>query len=465
MGKLVLIEDDVDLTDMMVSFFKQKGHTITCFEDPELALKEIEEGKAHADVILTDLNMPKYSGFEVIKHLRERGILTPVIVTTAQKGIETAVEAIQLGAFDYVIKPLNFPQLQISVERALHYAKLNEENRTLKTALSVRENGNLAEIKCKSAQFSKVLELAKRVAPSMSNVLITGESGSGKEVIARLIHSLSKRSKKPFVAINCTAIPEHLLESELFGHAKGSFTGAVDKKMGLFEEANGGTLFLDEIGDMNLQLQAKLLRVIQERTVRRVGENSGRPIDVRILSATHKDLPTEIKEGRFREDLYFRLRVIPIAIPALRERKDDILPLAQFFLKKFSSLNGSNNIDGFTPEAAAWLMSNPWKGNVRELENAIERAVVLSQGGKISREDLVDMDAIGAQPSVAPKNDQIGVDLTEVMTVDELVKKYIRVVLKRNNGVRDKTAKDLAIDRKTLYRKLQEMEFNESQLQ
>lgn len=464
MGTLVLIEDDIDLTDMMVSFFKQKGHAITCFEDPELAFKQIENGKVQADVVITDLIMPKFSGLEVIQHLRERGIFTPVIVTTAEKSMEKAVEAIEMGAFDYVIKPLNFPQLQISVERALHYAKLNEENRTLKTALSVRESGGLSDIKCKSAQFAKVLEIAKRVAPSLSNVLITGESGSGKEVVARLIHSLSKRSKKPFVAINCTAIPEHLLESELFGHAKGSFTGAVDKKMGLFEEANGGTLFLDEIGDMNLQLQAKLLRVIQERTVRRVGENSGRPIDVRILSATHKDLPTEIREGRFREDLYFRLRVIPLAIPALRDRKDDIIPLAQFFLKKFSSLNGSK-IDGFTPEAASWLMQNTWKGNVRELENAIERAVVLNQTGKIGREDLVDLDAMGSMATIPAKSEGVGIDLAEIMTVDELVKKYIRVVLKRNNGVRDKTAKDLAIDRKTLYRKLQEMDFADRAMQ
>jgi two-component system response regulator HydG len=300
--------------------------------------------------------------------------------------------------------------------------------------------------------------LAKRVASSQANILISGESGSGKEVIARAVHDLGDRKDNPFIAINCTAIPENLLESELFGHAKGSFTGAIEKKIGLFEEANHGTLFLDEIGDLTLALQAKLLRVLQERKVKRIGENQYRDISARIICATHKDLRKEVRDGRFREDLYFRLNVIPIFIPPLRERIEDIIPLSEYFLKKFTALNNVH-LKGFSREAVIELQRHPWKGNVRELENAIERAVVLSNSDYLIVEDLIvqDMRIESRLP-----NEDLGLrfDDGEAFTLEELCKKYIQYVFEKNDRAKEQTAKDLGIDRKTLYRKLKEMNLN-----
>ncbi|MBY0316928.1 MAG: sigma-54 dependent transcriptional regulator [Bdellovibrionales bacterium] len=456
MGQILLIEDDADLADIIAGFMRQKGHTTIKFDNSEKALEDIVKQKVTGDIILTDLKMPGLSGFELIKKLHEQAIQIPIIVMTSHKTVESAVEAVEVGAFDFVVKPLHFPQLYISIERAIHFSRLKDENKTLKSVIQIKEGTEVSEIKGKSTEFLKVLDLARRVAKSKANVFITGESGTGKEVIAKAIHHMSDRKKKPFVAINCSAIPEHLLESELFGHAKGAFTGASDKKVGLFEEAEGGTLFLDEIGDMSLQLQAKLLRVLQERKVRRVGENQSRNIDVRVLSATHKDLVKEIKTGKFREDLFFRLRVIPISIPPLRERKDDILPLTEFFLKKYSALN-EKPTPKLSKETTEWLMQNSWKGNVRELENTIERAVVLCQNSTINVEDFIDLEW-NTQPSSADSSSNFLFDSNKNLTIDQLVKQYIQAVLKKNKGAKDKTAKDLDIDRKTLYRKLQEIE-------
>jgi DNA-binding NtrC family response regulator len=305
------------------------------------------------------------------------------------------------------------------------------------------------------------MELAKRVSGSQANILISGESGSGKEVIAKAVHELGDKKDGPFIAINCSAIPENLLESELFGHAKGAFTGANDKKIGLFEEANKGTLFLDEIGDLSLPLQAKLLRVLQERKVKRIGENQSRDITARIICATHKDLKKEVSDGKFREDLYFRLNVIPIFMPPLRERRDDILPLSEFFLKKFSLMNNIE-IKGFTKEAIQNLESRDWKGNVRELENAIERAVVLSNHITIKAEDLPDDDSFtkNVREEEGAITSAIYVDEDQTLTLEELSKKYIRHIFDKNSGAKEQTAKDLGIDRKTLYRKLKEMNLN-----
>lgn len=457
MSKILIIEDDEDILEIATAFFRQKDYQVTGFSNSGDALEQLLKGKITADVILTDMKMPYVSGLDIIRECRATGIQTPVIVITSYRSMEGALEAIQQGAYDYVVKPLNFPQLQISVERAIHFARLKNENATLRNVIQTKEGSNVDNIIGKSPRFLKALDLAKRVANSQATVLVTGESGTGKEVIARAIHNMSSRRKKPFVAINCSAIPENLLESELFGHAKGSFTGASEKKTGLFEEAEGGTLFLDEIGDMNVLLQAKLLRVIQDRKIRRVGENQPRPVDVRIISATHKDLTKEVEEGRFREDLYFRLKVIPIFIPPLRERKEDVLPLADFFLKKFAALE-EINIEGFSKNAIEWLLQNKWKGNVRELENTIERAVVLCKGKNVEVEDLQELDYdLGNTDGY----DDFSVNLfkkDEKMTMDALVKKYIQFTLEKNNGAKDKTAKELDIDRKTLYRKLQEIE-------
>lgn len=304
----------------------------------------------------------------------------------------------------------------------------------------------------KSPRFMDVLEMARRVAASSANVLITGESGTGKEVIARLIHDLSARQKKTFVPINCSAIPEPLLESELFGYARGAFTGAHSSRQGLFEEADGGTLFLDEIGDLALHLQAKLLRVLQEKKVKRVGENHYRPLNLRIVSATHSDLEENVVERRFREDLYFRLKVVSIRMPPLRERAEDILPLAHHFLDKFlqryqmPAKHWGREVDEF-------LVSRPWSGNVRELENSIERAVVLSPGPEISLkiflEDIHDKDE-----SLEPIFERLFQAQGRFLSLEELNQAYISFVLKTNRGAREKSSRDLGIDRKTLYRKL-----------
>ncbi|MFZ4715302.1 MAG: sigma-54 interaction domain-containing protein [Bacteriovoracaceae bacterium] len=310
-----------------------------------------------------------------------------------------------------------------------------------------------------SPKFLKALELAKKSSPSSTNIFISGESGTGKEVFAKYIHQVSKKSNGPFIAINCSAIPENLLESELFGHAKGSFTGAYDKKIGLFEEAQNGTLFLDEIGDLCLSLQAKLLRVLQERQIKRVGENQYRPINCRIISASHKNLLDEVDEKRFREDLYFRLNVIPITIPPLRERIEDLLPLAEYFLKKFSSENNTG-VKSFSSEAIDYLKENPWRGNVRELENAVERAVVLSFDTVIALDSFMPIAAdVRRKADTAPLIDDshvFSIHYADLLpSLEDVIHQYIVYAVNENDGAKDKTAKEIGIDRKTLYRRME----------
>ncbi|MDG0815685.1 sigma-54 interaction domain-containing protein [Bdellovibrio svalbardensis] len=323
---------------------------------------------------------------------------------------------------------------------------------------------NHKEVIAKSPAFIEAVELAKRVAESSANVLILGESGSGKEVIAQMIHDLSKRKSRAFIPLNCSAIPENLLESELFGYAKGAFTGAGISRMGLFEEAEGGTLFLDEIGDLDLNLQAKLLRVIQERKIKRVGENTYRPINIRIICATHENLQEAIKRKSFREDLYFRLNVISIEVPPLRQRHEDIMPLAYHFLRRYSSANGKV-LSSFSADAIESLMSHSWPGNVRELENLIERAVVLCSTHVIQREDLRLLKSSSEVASVLPSTfeslQQFLVDKNpykKILPIEEITQQYIQYALEINRGAKDKTARDLGIDRKTLYRRLRSSE-------
>jgi transcriptional regulator with PAS, ATPase and Fis domain len=309
-----------------------------------------------------------------------------------------------------------------------------------------------------SPNFLKALDTARRVAPSKASIFISGESGTGKELFARFIHNESQQAKGPFIVINCSAIPEGLLESELFGHVKGSYTGATANKRGLFEEAQDGTLFLDEIGDLSLSLQAKLLRVLQEKQVKRVGENHHRPINCRIISATHKDLPREVYQNRFREDLFFRLIVIPITIPPLRERKEDLLPLANFFLRKFADENNSSAI-GFSEESIAFILANPWRGNVRELENTVERAVILANGPTISLsgfKSLLPVPAIEPNNSLTPSSDRVfQVQCSEqLMSLADVTRSYIEFAVRQNHGARDKTAREIGIDRKTLYKRI-----------
>lgn len=467
-ARIAVIEDDPDMQELLSAFFRPKGYTLKPYEEAAELLKDIQRGVSY-DVILTDLNLPKMNGIEFTERARDLGVTAPIVLITAEKNAETAAKAIQAGAYDFVVKPIHFPQLLVSVERALYLRQIKAENETLKTVVATKEGTSFDGIIVKSQGFLRVIELAKRVSNSMASVFISGETGTGKEVVARAIHNYSERRNFPFVAINCSAIPENLLESELFGHARGAFTGAVDKKVGLFEEAAGGTLFLDEIGDLSLPLQAKLLRVLQERKIKRIGENQMRPIDVRVISATHKDLQKEVRENRFRDDLYFRLNVIPISIPPLRDRKEDIIPLAEFFLKKFAAMN-SKKVNGFSKPAMEYLLKRKYKGNVRELENMIERAVVLCTSEFIELEDVSfeDFEVVGEDSE--GQSAQSGSPFSffdsgdgRIKPLEYLTNQYVLYALKKNQGAKDKTAKELGIDRKTLYRRIHDIEKGSTQ--
>ncbi len=454
--QIVVIDDDLEIQDLIKAYFKTKNFEVICFGDAEAAIKEsLISGNAW-DVILTDLHLPKMSGVEATVHFKATFPGLPVILITTSKTVEIAVEAIEKGAYDFIVKPIHFSQLQISVERALRLKSLNGDISELREI--VKSTGRKqSKIIGRSPKFVAALDVAGRVAVSRANILITGESGTGKEVFAKFIHGESKSQKGKFVAINCSAIPENLLESELFGHAKGAFTGAVDKRIGLFEEAQDGTLFLDEIGDLSPALQAKLLRVLQEKKIKRVGENTDRDINCRIISATHKDLAVEITQKRFREDLFFRLNVIPILIPPLRERSEDLLPLAEFFLRKYVLENGAGT-KTFASDASRYILENKWRGNVRELENTIERAVALCDEAQISVEHFLPQ-----APKLPDASNQAAQLSGNVFTVayaenlpmlEDIVQKYIEFAIEKNNGARDKTAKDIGIDRKTLYKRI-----------
>jgi len=354
------------------------------------------------------------------------------------------------GAFHYIVKPFKLAEIEIHIEKALENRKLKKENLILKNEL--QKSYSKGMLLGKSQAMKEIFELIDRIANAHANVLITGESGTGKELVARAIHEKSSRKNFPFIAINCSAIPETLLESELFGYAKGAFTGAHQRKKGLFEEANGGTLFLDEIGDLNITLQAKLLRVIQDKTIRAIGDTTDKPIDVRIITATHKDLKNAIKEGRFREDLYYRLAVIPIVMPPLRHRKEDIPILAQYFLQKYKAINNSN-VKGFTPQALEKLMNMHWQGNVRELENMIERLVVLSNKNLIDAQDI-------PTNETADFDQFISQNFQKMPDLAQLERHYINFILDKTGGKKEKAAQILGINRRTLYRKEKEYGLN-----
>ena len=373
----------------------------------------------------------------------------PAVEPSSNASIENAIEGLRKGAFDYFTKPFKLSEISHAIEKAITFGRLQRQNKTLSSEL--RKTWNKNEIIGKSSAMRSIFDLIERVAPAQSNILITGESGAGKEVVAKAIHNLSPRSKKPFVAINCTAIPHTLLESELFGHAKGAFTGASERKKGLFEMAEGGTLFLDEIGDLDVALQAKLLRVIQERKIKPVGDTQMKDIDVRIITATHKDLKKAILEKNFREDLYYRISVIPIAVPPLRHRPEDIPLLAHHFLNKYTVLNGKL-VTGFSPEALLKMLSMPWVGNVRELENLVERLVVLTRNSVIQADEI-------PQPDEKIHETFYGQATEDSPTLEQLEKRYIQMILAKTADKKEKAAQILGINRRTLYRKEKEYGF------
>jgi DNA-binding NtrC family response regulator len=438
---IFLIDDDVQMTSMLRDFLEGQGNYRTqTFTSAQEAFQALTNDVA---LVVTDLRMPGMDGISFIDQTKRRHPLLPIILITAFGSVETAIEATKRGAYHFLMKPLKLTELLVYIEKALHFRQLQKDNMILRKEW--RNEHSFAGILGKSAAMQEVFDLIQRVSPSVANILIQGDSGTGKEMVARAIHEFGPRKDKKFIAINCTAIPDTLLESELFGHAKGSFTGAIQRKKGLFEEADGGTIFLDEIGDMDLALQSKLLRVIQEKRVRAVGDNEDKSINVRIVAATHKDLKAAAHEGRFREDLYYRLSVIPIFIPPLRQRVEDIPLLAQAFLEKYNTLN-LGNIRGFSASAMQTLMSLPWDGNVRELENVIERAVVLARGDTIENGDLPQADSISSEALMSQL-------MSEMPSLEKMEQRYIRFILNKTGGRKEKAAHILGINRRTLYRK------------
>jgi two-component system, NtrC family, response regulator AtoC len=452
-AKILIVDDDPQMGSMLVDGLAREGRALRAVRVADDALGVL--ASTEYDLLITDLRMPGMDGLELCRRVFERVERdVPVIVLTAFGDYETAVAAMRAGAYDFLAKPVKLDILELSVARALEHRALRREVKRLEQTLaSVTSEGSEAkfsELVGNSPAMERVYSLLARVAGSESSVLVTGESGTGKELIARALHRSGPRASGPFVAINCAAMPEALLESELFGHERGAFTDARTAHTGLFVEATGGTLFLDEIGDLPLALQPKLLRALQERQVRPVGGRREVPFDVRIVAATNKDLETAIEEGRFRQDLFFRLEVIELALPPLRARGNDVLALAAHFLERFRKKAGKR-IVGFTAPVARHLVEYDWPGNVRELHNVIERAVALAGHDHITIEDLPDKILRPRRPTAAP----IPTDLGDLVTLEEMEWRYIQHVLEASNGSRSVAAKTLGLDRTTLWRKLE----------
>jgi len=450
MARIVIIDDDLQMIEVISEICRGLGHEPHPFNSGVKALEQL--GTINPQLIISDMRMDKMSGFEVLKEAKNIMPETPFVMITAYKTVETAIEAMKLGAHDYVVKPFKVDELQLVIQRALTFQSAVRENVYLKKEL--KERYRFENIIGTSPNMQAVYNLIAKVADTDSTILIQGESGTGKELVARALHFNSSRQHQPFVAINCSALPENLLESELFGHKKGAFTGAVADKAGLFEEAEEGTIFLDEVNSMAQPLQTKLLRVLQERQLRRVGETKNVSINVRVLAATNEALADKIKSGDFREDLYYRLAVIPIEMPALRERLEDIPLLVNHFLQKNASHTGSQPRK-IEPEAVETLAKYRWPGNVRELENAVERACALCDDGVIHVRDLPPQVIRQASEPAPPE----GSDLPVGQKLDEYIKdqerRYIEETIKFCGNSREKAAKTLGISMATLYRKLE----------
>jgi DNA-binding NtrC family response regulator len=440
--RIAVLDDEARMADVIAMVLRRQGYDVEPFRDGAAALAALRERPF--DLLLTDLRMPAPDGLTVLREALAIDAELPIILITAHGTVSSAIEAIRQGAFDYVEKPFDNDELKALVKRALDMTRLSRENRYLRAEL--RSRHALDRVVAASDALRDALERARRAAKSRATVLVTGESGTGKELIARAVHYESDRVGRPFVAVNCKALAPGVLESELFGHERGAFTGAERARAGLFEQADGGTLFLDEIGEVDAEFQAKLLRVLQERALRRVGGAELRPVDVRVVAATNRDLRAEVAAGRFREDLYFRLAVIPIHLPPLRERREDVLPLARHFLAKWNAELG-RNLRGWSDAAEEWLLRHPWPGNARELENAIERGVVMASGNRLERDDL----ALDAAPDrETPPTGEAESGLRGFL--DAAAAERIRAALDATGGRRAEAAAQLGIDRTTLYR-------------
>jgi len=443
-AKILVVDDEESMCKFMEIMLKKESYQVITSQDASTALERVKS--ENYDLVIADLMMPEMSGLELLSRVKSVNPDIDFIVMTAFASVDSAIEALKKGAFDYITKPFKVDEIKIAVRKSLEQRKIVRENIKLKKELQTKSNfdcfiGNSPEI-------VKLKKMGEKIARSDSTVLIEGESGTGKELVARAIHYHSPRSDKPFVTINCAALPENLLESELFGHVKGSFTGAIKDKEGLFKVADGGTFFLDEVGMTSPAIQAKLLRVVEEKEITPVGGTTPVKVDVRLIAATNADLEQEVKLGNFRADLYYRLHVIPIRIPPLRQRKDDIKLLSSYFVRKYCQKIQIEE-KNVTDEAMKRLLSYKWPGNVRELENAIEHAVLLSRGNQIAPEDL-------------PQNIKEGkeVDLvTEAQptapTLETIEKTYIFWVLNQTGWQKSKAAQVLGIDSSTLYRKIE----------
>jgi DNA-binding NtrC family response regulator len=438
--RIAVLDDEPRMVDVLTMMLGREGYEVRPFVAAARLLEALEEGAF--DLLISDLRMPEIDGLEVLRSVRKVDPELPVILLTAHGSVSSAISAMREGAFDYVEKPFDNDELKALVRRALDLTRLARENRYLRSEL--RSRYAVDRIVAESRAMRDVLELVRRAARSPATVLVTGESGTGKELVARSVHYHSDRVGGPFVAANCKSLAAGVLESELFGHERGAFTGAERARVGLFEQADSGTLFLDEIGEVDLDFQSKLLRVLQERVVRRVGAEQPRAVDVRVVAATNRELRREIDEGRFREDLYFRLAVIPIHLLPLRERPDDVLPLARHFLAKWSR-ELERSLEGWSPEVEECLLRAAWPGNARELENAVERGVVLARGARLELDDLM-VDPAGGPEGVEPAE----VGLREFL--DAAAADRIRKVLAETGGRRMEAAQNLGVDRTTLYR-------------
>jgi DNA-binding NtrC family response regulator len=436
--KLLVVEDDGDMLELLRRHFEGEGYAVTTAAGGTAALAALDAGDF--DVVLTDLVMTGLDGLAILEATRAQEPPPRVVLMTAFASLETAIQAIRAGAYDYLTKPFKLGEASVAVGRAVEDRRLREENRRLR--MEIDRRFSFENILGCSKPMRTVFEQIAAIAASDATVLILGESGTGKELVARAVHQLGARRGRPFVPVNCAAIPEHLLESELFGHEKGAFTGADRKRRGLFLEADGGTLFLDEVGDLSPALQGKLLRALQDRSIRPVGAQQDVHLSIRVMSATHRDLPRLVHDGKFREDLYYRLAVIPLRLPSLRERPDDVMLLATHFLERAAATLGKP-LDGFEEDAAAWLLAHHWPGNVRELENVVERAATLTTGPRITLKDL-HVDLAAPMPAAGSGRP----------TLASLELEYIQRVLSETGGDKRAAARLLGVSVRTIQRKL-----------
>ena len=435
------------MREILTIFLKKEGHDVTACSAVAEATAKIQEREF--ELVITDLRMPDGTGLDVLRQVKERRPETQVIIVTAFATMENAVEAMRLGAYDYQLKPFKLNEIRLVVQNALEKGALIRENRALKKRLQQRQGALVG----KSAAMQRVYELIDKVAKAKTNIIVAGESGTGKELVARAIHEQSERAKGPFIAVNCGAIPETLVESEFFGYKRGAFTGAVQDKEGLFEAADGGTLFLDEVGELPQSMQVKLLRALQERMIKRVGATDQKAVDVRVIAATNRDLAAEVKAGRFREDLYYRLNVIAIRLPPLRERKDDIAILVEHFVQKFRA-EQQKDVRGFSPDALRLLLDHRFGGNVRELENIVERAVTLSDAA-IMGANVLPGEVSHAAPSGAPfvSIDDAGFSLEK--TLDAMERRLLEEALAKTGGKKKKAATLLGLTFRSLRYRLE----------